>query len=369
MSRKIKQYIVILLLLFGTIEQGKAFADCWLTDLTTILKSTDGIDDFRKFIKSDPNSLSKFRKLRNVVGSDEVLRNIDVLNVFGRSNERIKALLLKFPKDQLLRFSDDFANQSMNVLRSFNRNPQLIESWKLLDEPWIGDSARKNIDEIKLVHRYFDDVTNYSGGYVAWRADFERSDIGIMLRNSSFRRYRDELYNDPLSRSFGNMLSVEEEAILKFYTTNEGYKNLNRALRGEIPMTDAYAAQERLMNQALSRLPNSRYSGKLFRIETHKAGAIPMIYKEGEIFTARHFMSTTHSEEALIEAMRARTPNLLIRIEAKSGKLIEDLSTFYVEKEILFKSGTRFRVKKVGISGDPEKDYIVPIKTVFLEEL
>ena len=78
----------------------------------------------------------------------------------------------------------------------------------------------------------------------------------------SDRDYR-EIYNDfvtgKVARKFTKELSLEEEAVLRFYTTKEGYKNFNRALRGEIPITDFYLSQKNLMNQALKKLPTSNH--------------------------------------------------------------------------------------------------------------
>jgi len=73
-------------------------------------------------------------------------------------------------------------------------------------------------------------------------------------------------------------------------------------------------------------------------------------------------------EDAIIEAMRNRPYTVLIRIEGREGKLIEELSTLPFEKEILFKSETIFKVEKVGFSPNPE-DYMIPIKTIWLKEL
>jgi hypothetical protein len=146
------------------------------------------------------------------------------------------------------------------------------------------------------------------------------------------------------------LLSVEEEAVLKFYTTNAGYKDFNRALRGEIPMTDFYTAQKNLMEQALAKMPNSAYnesSELLYRIENLTNDQINLIYQEGKTITNSHFTSATYSVNAARDAMKVRSHTVLIRIKGKNGKLIEELSTLPGEKELLFKSGTQFKVNKV----------------------
>jgi hypothetical protein len=67
--------------------------------------------------------------------------------------------------------------------------------------------------------------------------------------------------------------------------------------------------------------------------------------------------------------MRNRPYTVLIRIEGKNGKLIEDLSTLTLENEILFKTGTQFEVLKVGQSANPADDYMSLIKTIWMKEL
>jgi ADP-ribosyltransferase exoenzyme/Fibronectin type III domain len=194
----------------------------------------------------------------------------------------------------------------------------------------------------------------------------------ITLRtNVSFASYFDDLANGTITRKFADILSIEEEAVLKFYTTNQGYKNFNQALRGEIPMTDFYIAQKNLMERALSKMPNSIYnnpSNLLYRIENLTELQIKNIYTEGSIINTKAFTSATYSENAIIDAIRSRKYTVLIRIEGKNGKLIEDLSTFPTEKEILFKTGTNFKVNKVGFSPNPD-DYETTVKTIWLKEL
>jgi len=52
--------------------------------------------------------------------------------------------------------------------------------------------------------------------------------LTTLKTNTSFTLYFDELTDGTITRKFANILSIEEEAVLKFYTTNEGYKTLIR---------------------------------------------------------------------------------------------------------------------------------------------
>jgi len=190
-----------------------------------------------------------------------------------------------------------------------------------------------------------------------------------LLTNEDYKRIYNDFVSGKVTRKFTKELSLEEEAVLRFYTTKEGYKNFNRALRGEIPMTDFYISQKKLMNQALKKLPTSNHNNSLlYRIEDLSEDKISELYVQGSIIKTKGFTSATYSEDAVIEAMRNRSYTVLIRIEGKDGKLIEGLSTLPSEKEILFKSETIFKVEKVGFSPNPE-DYMVPIKTIWLKEL
>ena len=194
-------------------------------------------------------------------------------------------------------------------------------------------------------------------------------DLNKLLSNEDYRKIYNDFVTGKVARKFTKELSLEEEAVLRFYTTKEGYKNFNRALRGEIPITDFYLSQKNLMNQALKKLPTSNHNNSLlYRIEDLSEDKISKLYVQGSLIKTKGFTSATYSEDAIIEAMRNRPYTVLIRIEGREGKLIEELSTLPSEKEILFKSETIFKVEKVGFSPNPE-DYMIPIKTIWLKEL
>lgn len=148
-----------------------------------------------------------------------------------------------------------------------------------------------------------------------------------------------------LNRKLADYLSIEEEAIIKYYTTSAGYKDFNRALRGEIAMTPEFQAQERLLNQALDKLPTFKSEGPLWRgIKNIDVNLVKEMYKKGSIVTESHFISTAHTVEDFIVSSRARDFEILFKIEGKNGKLIEAISTLPEEAEVLFKSKTKFEV-------------------------
>lgn len=180
---------------------------------------------------------------------------------------------------------------------------------------------------------------------------------------------------NPTPRIHSNM-SLIEEASIRFYTTNPGYKDLNRALRGDIPMSPYFQEQADILSKAVTKLPVSTHNApgtNLWRIEDLTDGQFASEYVEGTVVTKDAFFSSTYSENAIVEASRQRIHNTLIRIEGKNGKLIEDVSTLPAEKEILFNKGTKFEVTNVGFSAHPDYEYFPPdlyppIRTVWLKE-
>ncbi|WP_234974610.1 ADP-ribosyltransferase [Tenacibaculum agarivorans] len=191
----------------------------------------------------------------------------------------------------------------------------------------------------------------------------------LLEKRGSFKKYLEDLKNGIAKRVFEGFLTVGEEAMLKFYTTNLGYKDFNKALRGEIPMTDFFFEQEKLMNQGLDKLPNFKSEGLLYRIENLTEAQIRDVYKVGSEILNKHFTSTTYDMFAIGEAMQRRPFTVLIRIESKTGKLIEPLSTFKEEAEVLFKSKTRFLVERVTESINPIDPFGDKVKTIIIKEI
>ncbi|WP_294217138.1 ADP-ribosyltransferase [uncultured Chryseobacterium sp.] len=188
--------------------------------------------------------------------------------------------------------------------------------------------------------------------------------LKVLGENPAFQKILVELSS---TRYMAKYLSLEEEAVLRFYTTNVGYKNFNKALRGEIAMTEEFKMQKELMNKALNKLPKYQSDELLYRIETLSEEQITKIYKVGSTIENKQFTSATYSEAAVERGIEFRGANLLIRIQGKNGKLIEDLSTLKIEKEVLFKSNTKFLVKEIGFAPNPFEPW-VPIKRVILVE-
>ena len=158
-----------------------------------------------------------------------------------------------------------------------------------------------------------------------------------------------------------------------FYTTNPGYKELNKALRGEIPKTAYFKEYEQALNQAIGKLPNYNLSNSdyLLRIEDLTQTQIASEYVIGADITKKAFTSTTYSPYALVQASRKKPHTIILKIKARNGKLIEPTSTLQSEREVLLKSNTRFRVDDIKIEQHPDLGYHRDdfIKVIFLTEL
>ena len=238
-----------------------------------------------------------------------------------------------------------------------------------MNDPWFNKSnlARVSLSELRLVQRNYNDIDNHFSGYSGWFNDKLSDELKTLLQDQQFSGYYYNLRYDQTPRNFENTLTIEEEAVLKFYTTHEGYEALNIALRTGI-MNDFLSIQARLMNQALNKLPNSIHNNdELFRLERHSDEDLKRIFVEGTNFEAKGFWSATYLPEAIGKGIGIHSDSVLIRIKGKNAKHIEDLATDPREREVLFTSYSNFRVKQVGESINPKDNNT--IRTVWVEEL
>jgi hypothetical protein len=135
-------------------------------------------------------------------------------------------------------------------------------------------------------------------------------------------------------------------------------------------MTEEFAALERILNKALDKLPVSIHNNAvklLYRIENLTDAQISEYYLVGNTITNKHFTSATYDLDAIARVMREREYIVLIHIYGKNGRLIEEISTLMSEKEILFKSQTKFFVQKISKTTNP--DTLDPILTIKLIEI
>jgi len=132
----------------------------------------------------------------------------------------------------------------------------------------------------------------------------------------------------------GVNISPYEAAHITAYT-GHAFGDTNRGLRSGV-MTEELWNHTLRLNDALDKLPN--YQGVVGRGATVKPDVI-MSYKEGMIIEERAFTSASKGT--------GWSGNLKLKITSKTGTDVNALSMHPGENEVLFKSGTRFKVTKV----------------------
>ena len=191
-------------------------------------------------------------------------------------------------------------------------------------------------------------------------------DLKKLLSNEGYREIYNDFVTGKVARKFTKELSLEEEAILRFYTTKEGYKNFNRALRGEIPMTDFYISQKNLMNQALNKLP--KYNKPVYRGLGKEGSKYFSSLKKGDKITEKSFLSSSLDEDVAELFMNRNNGNTILIIEHKSGVSIADISQSGFEGEILLKSDRTFIIENKTFK--PRFDESDPlIQEIYLKEI
>ena len=167
--------------------------------------------------------------------------------------------------------------------------------------------------------------------------------IKKLLKNTDFKAVYDDFISGATKRKFADKLSIEEEAVLRFYTTEKGYKDFNKALRGEIPMTDFYKSQEKLMNDALEKLP--KYENIVYRGVGKEGSEYFSLLKKGEEITEKGFLSCSLDEDIAELFMTKNGGNTILIIEHKTGVSVSNISQLDFEGEILLKSNRKFIIK------------------------
>lgn len=127
-------------------------------------------------------------------------------------------------------------------------------------------------------------------------------------------------------------ITPAEASHIVAYSSNV-YAETNAALRAGV-MNEERWRHVKELNKALDKLP--AYEG-----ETHRGASLSpkqvALYKRGMIVEERGFMSTSKG--------KGFKANVKFSIKGKTGRNISRLSLHPGEREVLFRSGTRFKVK------------------------
>lgn len=167
----------------------------------------------------------------------------------------------------------------------------------------------------------------------------EQQDISKAIAPEVFDFQVKEIAKDDVALSFvkDRNLSKPEAVILREYTGHSA-QQINAELRSNKPSLKALSFA-RILNRALNKLPS--YRGKVWRDIDLPEKTLAK-YSVGEVVTEKGFVSSSSDEFERFDSAR---PHRLL-IHSKNGKIIEKISVLPLEYEVLFKSGTKFKVLK-----------------------
>lgn len=135
-------------------------------------------------------------------------------------------------------------------------------------------------------------------------------------------------------------LDQADAAVLRDYT-DMGYQKLNKETRNP-PPGELMAIKEKALNTALDKLPN--HEGTVFRGLNRARN-----WEVGSTIEETGFSSSTTNKGI---AENNFGGNTFISIKSKTGKEISPMSRFKGEQEVVFKSGTQFKVASKRQEGD-----------------
>jgi len=184
--------------------------------------------------------------------------------------------------------------------------------------------------------------------------------IKKLLKNTDFKAVYDDFISGATKRKFADKLSIEEEAVFKFYT-NKSYYKFNQALISG-NKTDDIIEIEKLLNHALDKVPSSQ--GTYYRgIGKDEIEMLEKL-KVGDEVTYKNFLSTSSEKEKAIDFyysnLKRTEKGALLDIISNNGKKIDKYSDI-TEWEILHKSNTKFELINI------DHNYIINIEDVAFE--
>ena len=140
-------------------------------------------------------------------------------------------------------------------------------------------------------------------------------------------------------------VGYEETVALKLYT-GEDYGSLNTSLRnGE--MSSDQKLLSKFVDAGLTKLPD--HSGTVYRglrvpasYKKDTAAFVSSTFKEGSVFSDSAYMSTSKSETMVSNYTNWSSSKVVLHVNSKTGKTLEDVSFIKGEKEVLFTKSAQF---------------------------
>ena len=190
--------------------------------------------------------------------------------------------------------------------------------------------------------------------------------LEILFKNNTLLEIKNKITSGIIPRKYTNIISIDEQSVIAFYTTAEGYRDFNMALRGNLSMTPFFTAQEKVLNAALAKLP--KHIGSVIR----GTGSTEIDRLEnsliGDMVSYDNFVSSSLDESIADDFMERKGGKYVLRIQSKKGVRITEMSLAPSEDEILFSSKSQFKV--TGKSYRPRFTEDDPlIREIYLEEI
>jgi len=314
---------------------------------------------------------------RGVLGANYLFRLEDAFSQYLRTVLNVRtfnrAAKYKLEKDFVNALEDGMIADAA-VVKALNENPSLVDDFYVFFKD--GKGTLKEFFQSRIIDFAF--IDNLGEGWsdglkAALKSDIEATpELRELLRGKSDAEkvrlveswrvleggnYRTklgalELFSDPsvlasrrkilddgINQLFPN-IPVEELAAIRHYTTN-AYTNLNRALRSGNP-SDYFKSFEEMVNNGLSKLP--KFNGdKVFRGVKGEEAVLSKTWKAGDNVNFKDFKSTTTSPSVANDF----AGDVVYEISNPKGHSICSVSCLPGESEVLFKSGSNFKVKEV----------------------
>lgn len=154
----------------------------------------------------------------------------------------------------------------------------------------------------------------------------------------SFKFARELLGKNPYYKK----LDASEISAINYYT-GVGYGEINQALRaGNLAELERLKPVIEAASSGLVKMSEKAFTGTVYR-GVSLSKEVSAVYAPGAHVTEVAFTSTTRS------AAEKFAGNTIFQIASKTGRMIDDVSHFTKEAEVLFPPGTVFRVVSKGL--------------------
>lgn len=335
-------------------------------EVSTNLKNQTGID-LSAYLRNSPNIVERVNEL--TVSNIQLIKSIRTQYLDKVQNAVMQAMvqgsLNKDLAEQLKKLGKDVESRAMLIARdqSSKLNAALTRArheevgikkymWSTSGDERVREShAEKDGQIFEYTNPPAD--TGHPGHDVNCRCvqipvldveqekqiteQYEVDKVKEVISPSQYRYHVGDIEQNPVAMEFVKKynLSTKEAVSIRDYTAHS-YAKINFQLR-EDKTTPSILMMAKVINNALNKMPS--YQGKVWR-DVDLPDSVLSSYVVGSVVIEKGFSSSSYSGERF-----KKLPHRLL-IHSKSGKIIQSLSVLPNEDEVLFKSGTKFKVLK-----------------------